>query len=200
MRKHITKKDTANMIRKALKEAFPDLKFSVVSSGSSMCSVLNISWEDGANETQVSSIVSRFKGASFEAVDDSKEYRYHMLDGEEVSFYFDYINLKRSNSDAAIQRAIDQLYRRHQAAFELSQVAKPTVSQFNKGELMSTVLKGFSGSDYLQSLIWKILSKNSDRLKINHSPTAAKVFMTHHSGSAQKLLTAVKNFDKAIMQ
>jgi len=200
MQTSINKKDTANLIRKALKESFPDIKFSVVASGSAMCSVLTITWEDGANETQVSAIANKFKGARFDDMDDSKQYRYHMMEGQEVSFYFDYIRCNRTNSDAAVQRAIDQLYRRYTNNFVSANVTKPTVAQFRTGSLMSKIISGFSVSDDVQRLIWKILSKNSDRLKVRHSPTAAKIFFTHDEGSAQKMHDALKNFESQALQ
>jgi len=200
MRTNISKKDTSNLVRKALREAFPDIKFSVVASGSAMCSVLTVTWEDGANEDQVSAITKRFKAASFDNMDDSKNYIHHMMEGKEVSFYFDYIRCSRTNSDAAVQRAINQLYRRYTNNFAVSNVSKPTVEQFRSGSLMSKIIDGFPISDDVQRLIWKILSKNSDRLKVNHSPTAAKIFVTHDEGSAQRMHDALKNFESNILQ
>ena len=200
MRTYINKKDTAALIRKALKEAFPDMKFSVVSGGSNTCSVLAIRWEDGANEAQVSAVINRFKGVSFDGMTDSTNTRYYLMDGKEVSFYYDYINYHRTNSDAAIQRAIDQVYHRYTNNFSVAKVEKPTVSQFKNGQLMATVLDGFSPFDDLQRLIQKAVSKNSDRLKVNHSATAAKIFMTHDGGSSQRLHDALQNFTSNILQ
>jgi len=66
----ITVKDTAKMIRKALKAQFKGQKFSVKMDGKS----IRVTWVDGPSDAEVKAVVSIFEGASFDGMTDLKSY------------------------------------------------------------------------------------------------------------------------------
>lgn len=75
----------AKMIRQALKEAFPEVKFSVRSERYSMGASIDISWTDGPLTRQVDEVVKIFAGATFDGMDDYKGGVIHELEGEQLS-------------------------------------------------------------------------------------------------------------------
>jgi hypothetical protein len=99
--------DTAKLIRAALRESFPGIKFGVRSKSYSGGSSINVSWVDGPTTRQVESITDRFAGAGFDGMTDCKSYHRTQFDGAEVSFGADFVFCSRSYSDRAIAYAIN---------------------------------------------------------------------------------------------
>lgn len=93
MTNYVTHTDTNKMIRKVLKEAFPDTKFSVKKSNSST----RVQWEDGPSIEAVKNITRNFEGASFDGMLDleTPQYGVHPETGERVHFHAKYIFLDR---------------------------------------------------------------------------------------------------------
>lgn len=182
MTKYINTAETAKLIRKALKEAFPDVKFSVKSKTYSGGSSINVNWTDGPNTAQVEAIAKHFEGSYFDGGIDYKGSIYHMMDGEQVRFLADFVFCNRSYSDAAVQRAIDRVYRKYAGNFRDDAEPRATVEDFNRGRLHSRIIPGMNdayGPYSLNSQIHQALAKHSDRLKVQKSATLAKVFITH---------------------
>lgn len=180
MTKYISCSDTAKLVRQALKESFPGVKFGVRSSTYSGGASMSVSWIDGPNVAQVEAVTNGYQGSYFDGSIDYKGSVYHMLDGERVSFGADSIHCSREYSDATIQAAIDRIYRRY---FE-SGADKPTVADYKKGALYRVTLP--SHFDDVQRLISSCLYKHSDRLKVEKSPTAARSFVTHDDGYSRQ--------------
>jgi hypothetical protein len=174
--------DTAKMIRKALKEAFPEIKFSVVSSQYSGGASIDVRWIDGPNTSQVKAVAGKYSGAYFDGMQDYKGYTRSMIDGIEVSFGANFVFCNREYSDAAKQKAIDAFCRKY--AGNLRDIPKPTLEQFKKGALYS--VKGFFSNDYanIQEMIYEIMGKKSDRLSF-FSPSANKVIYLGNDGYSQ---------------
>lgn len=63
-------KETAKKIRKVLKAAFPQTKFSVTTDVYSMGSSINVSWQDGPLDCQVSPLVNQFQAGYFDSMQD----------------------------------------------------------------------------------------------------------------------------------
>lgn len=78
--------ETAKLVRASLKEAFPEIKFSVRSSTYSMGASIRIGWTMGPTTEQVDAIVKRFAGSDFDGMTDSTIPRDSFLDGEPVGF------------------------------------------------------------------------------------------------------------------
>ena len=83
---YVSTTDTAKLIRRALKEAFPEIKFSVVSEKYSGGSSIRVRWTDGPSLKQVQAIAGTFQGGSFDGMTDCQGYRRHLMDGRPVAF------------------------------------------------------------------------------------------------------------------
>lgn len=90
--------DTARLVRQALKEAFPGVKFSVKSTTYSGGASIDVSWADGPLSAEVDGVVSRFAGATFDSSQDLKVLHHSELNGERVKFAADYIFTNRRRS------------------------------------------------------------------------------------------------------
>lgn len=76
---YLTCAETAKLVRKALKGAFPGVKFSVRSSTYSGGASISVSWTDGPTTTEVDGVVKVFSGADFDGMIDLKVYCTHWL-------------------------------------------------------------------------------------------------------------------------
>jgi hypothetical protein len=84
MTTYISTTETAALVRKALKEAFPGVKFSVRSSSYAGGASISVGWTDGPNKALVVAITERFEASYFDGMIDYKGACYHMLDGVRV--------------------------------------------------------------------------------------------------------------------
>ena len=187
MAKNISCADTAKLVRQALREAFPGVKFSVRSSTYSMGASMSVKWVDGPNTKQVESITDKFSGSYFDGMQDLKGSTYAMFGGEVVHFGADSIHCTRSYSDASTQRAIDRFYAKYLGNFNQYGIAKPTVEEFNSGRLYNVQImnQGVPYDRNVQRGIWEMLSKHSDRLKVEESKTAGAVIYLGNDGHSQ---------------
>ncbi|WP_322470266.1 LPD29 domain-containing protein [Hydrogenophaga sp. SNF1] len=179
--------DTAKLVRQALKEAFPGIKFSVRSSTYSGGASIRVGWIDGPNAAQVEAVAKVFEGAYFDGMQDYKGSLSALVDGVVTSFGADYIFCERGNSDAAVQRAIDSVYRRLQGNFEERGIAKPTLAEYRSGNLCNVAIttSGWDAYWNLQSWITRTVVKASDRLAVAKSKTAGKVIQLGGDGYGQ---------------
>lgn len=106
MTKYLSCAETAALVRQAVKEAFPGVKFSVKSKTYSGGASIGVRWTDGPTGKQVDAIIQVFSGAYFDGMIDYKGYKYHKLDGADVSFGADFIFGNRDYSDALIAKGI----------------------------------------------------------------------------------------------
>lgn len=179
--------DTAKLVRQALKEAFPGIKFSVRSSIYSGGASIRVGWIDGPNAAQVEAVAKVFEGAYFDGMQDYKGSLSALVDGVVTSFGADYIFCERGNSDGAVQRAIDSVYRRLQGNFEGRGIAKPSLSEYRSGKLRDVAITTDDWNPYwnLESWITRTLVKASDRLAVAKSKTAGKVIQLGGDGYGQ---------------
>jgi hypothetical protein len=98
MKKYLTCAETAKLIRAALKESFPGVKFSVKSNTYAGGASINVAYTDGPTCEQVKAIVNVFERSYFCGMTDYKGYNYTSLDGEEISFGADFIFVNRKFS------------------------------------------------------------------------------------------------------
>jgi hypothetical protein len=78
-RRYIPVAETAKFVRKALKSAFPAIKFSVRSESYSGGSSIDVGWMDGPTAKMVDNVISQFKGSRFDGMIDLKQSRTHWL-------------------------------------------------------------------------------------------------------------------------
>lgn len=184
-RKYISTTETAKMIRKSLKEAFPGVKFSVVSSKYSGGSSINIRWTDGPTTEQVDEITSRFEGAYFDGSIDYKGYRYAMIGGEQVHFSVDFIFTVREYSDESLKLAINGVFVAYPGNCReyVKKHGIVTLDDYKCGNLWNRmVIEGGSFQDCsMQACINKNLAKRSF-CETHDSKTAGAVFFTHDDG------------------
>lgn len=104
MPKYISCTDTAKLVRKALKQSFKGIKFSVRSKTYSGGASIDISWTDGPTTKQVDEVAGQFAGATFDGMIDLKSYHRSDLNGEEVHFGADFIFTTRHYSEEFTRR------------------------------------------------------------------------------------------------
>ncbi|MGJ7523751.1 LPD29 domain-containing protein [Variovorax sp. LT1P1] len=179
--KYLTNAETSKLVRQSLKEAFPDVKFSVRGKTYSGGSSLSVSWTDGPNEAQVDAVVGKFQSAYFDSGIDYKGSVHHMMDGQPVRFCADFMHFTRSYSDAAVQRGLDRVSRTYAGNLREAGVPTLTVEQWRKGDLLYVQLFGGSHNS-IQRIAGEFIHKHSDRMSVKHSPTAGRVFITHDDG------------------
>lgn len=186
--RYLTCAETAKLVRKALKESFPDAKFSVRGKTYSGGASISVGWTDGPNIKQVETITCRFVASYFDGAIDYKGSIYHMMNGETVSFGADFIHTQRAASDDAVERAIDQVFRKFRGNFSSAGIEKPTVDDFRTGRLWSVCLPDLHnyGGESVQSDINAALARSSDRLRGRESKTAQSVFVTHDDGYSRQ--------------
>ncbi len=85
MSRFIDTKDVAKLIRRELK-VFKGTKFSVRISRYAGGSSIRVSWVDGPTDLEVKSLISHYKGGSFDGSIDLMSYHDSNLDGEQVHF------------------------------------------------------------------------------------------------------------------
>jgi Large polyvalent protein associated domain 29 len=76
---YLTCAETAKLVRKALKDAFPGDKFSVRSDTYAGGASIRVGWTDGPTEKAVNEVVGVFAGADFDGMIDLKVYSEHWL-------------------------------------------------------------------------------------------------------------------------
>lgn len=130
MSKYMSVVDTAKLIRKALKESFPSVKFSVRSEKYAGGASVNVSWTDGATISMVDPILNMFKGAYFDPMIDYQGSITSTYDGEEVKFGAQYISSDRDYSNEAIEKALARLKRKYPEKWNKLKV-EPTVEGYN---------------------------------------------------------------------
>jgi hypothetical protein len=164
MTDYIRPADTAKLLRSALRESFPGCKFSVKTSVYSGGASITIRWTDGPSVKQAEAVSNVFSGAYFDGMIDYKGSRYALLDGKRVSFGADFIFCSRRYSDEAVAKVIR------------GTKSDATVEQFRSGDLWDVpfAVIGCAGND-LQAIINERLSKRSDRMRVEASPTLDRV-------------------------
>jgi hypothetical protein len=90
--------DTAKLVRKALKESFPGVKFSVRTSTYAGGASVRVGWNDGPAPKLVEAVAGAFAGSYFDGMIDYKGSKYHTLDGEPVRMGVDFIFCERKLS------------------------------------------------------------------------------------------------------
>ena len=177
MSEYLSVAETAKLVRAALKESFPGIKFSVRSKSYSGGASINVGWTDGPNTRQVEAITGTFTGGYFDGMTDYKGSRYHMLDGKRVHFCADFIFCNRDNSDAAVERALHRILADGVTDPHGKHSSAPTVETFRKGRLydLYTVSNCTDLHWSVQEKMHEIMGKHSDRLIVAESATVARV-------------------------
>ncbi len=107
---YISAVDTAKLVRKDLKAAFPGIKFSVRTDTYSMGASIDIHWQDGPTADEVQKVVARYEGSRFDGMTDYKENVYQTDEqGRRVHYGSDYIHTHRHYSAAFLEPVARQV-------------------------------------------------------------------------------------------
>lgn len=155
--------DQAKLVRAALKESFPGIKFSVRSDSYAGGASIRIRYQDGPSFKLVNAVAQAFAGGYFDGMIDYKGSNYHTLDGKPVSFHGDFVFVERDHSDGQVRRAVVEVLER----FGVELPADP-VSFYRRGDV-------FRLDQHLQHRISELLTKLSDRFAAEPSPTLARL-------------------------
>lgn len=123
-REWLSPKQTATVVRKVLREAFPATRFSVTTARGSMVYAVDVRWTDGPTTARVDAIVKRFEAGHFDGMTDSYEYDRNaviLLDGKKYRPGCKYVMTHRTVSDALRNRCAAQV-----AAYFGEPVPSPT--------------------------------------------------------------------------
>ena len=161
--KYINVVDTAKLIRAALKEAFPTVKFKVNSKSYAGGASINIYYFDGPTSKQVEAIVKVFEGSYFDGMQDYKGQNYANLDGEEVKFGADFVFVNRKISNNLMLGVVCDV----QNEYQLDNEVTIYVSNYDQAASISKVAenadsnkRGFLPYD-IQRLIYNKVSETS---------------------------------------
>lgn len=105
MSEHISCADTAKLVRKAIAEKFPGVKFSVKSKTYSGGASITVSWTDGPTAKAVESVANRFEGSTFDGMIDLKSYHTSLWEGRRVHFGADCVFCNRHHSADLLREA-----------------------------------------------------------------------------------------------
>lgn len=106
MARYISVVETARMIRAALREAFPGVRFTVRSSSYSGGASINVGYTDGPTNAQVRAITGNFEGSYFDGMTDYQGSNYSSVNGEEVRFGADFIFVNRDYSETFLTTGV----------------------------------------------------------------------------------------------
>lgn len=183
---YVSTTETAKLIRAALKESFPTIKFSVKSDKYAGGCSIDVRWTDGPSTAMVEAIAKTFQGGYFDGMTDYKGSTYALVDGIATKFCADFVQCHRSNSDAAVERAIAQVGRKYGA----EAIQGATLEAFRTGKLYD-VGHAF-GPHGLQSLIHQAIGHHSYVLAPRKSKTAGRVIYAGNDGYSQVGALAVE--------
>jgi hypothetical protein len=112
MEKHYSLTETAGLIRKALKESFPDTKFSITTKRYTGGSNITISFTNGPLTKDVQAVCSAFEGAGFDGSTDSTYYnKARSFRGELVTFNRGYVFVTREITERVLQMAAYRVHK-----------------------------------------------------------------------------------------
>lgn len=174
--------DTAKLVRQALREAFPGIKFSVRSSTYAGGASIRVRWTDGPTAAQVDKVAGTFSGAYFDGMTDYKGSTYALFRGERVRFGADFIFCERDASDALVERAIAAVFARGWAA--LADVARPTAEDWRRGRCNGVIWGHIRPGEDLRDMIWQALAARTDRFPLA-SPLVNSVIYLGNDGCSQ---------------
>jgi hypothetical protein len=106
--------ETAKLLRAALKQHFPGIKFSVRSDTYSGGASIRVAWQDGPLTRAVNDVADAFSGATFDGMIDLKSYKDPVLIGaEHVHMGADYVFCNREVTEAHMAACIPAFEKLH---------------------------------------------------------------------------------------
>lgn len=171
MTEYLSAAETAKVVRKLLKTAFPGIKFSVRSETYSMGSSVRVSWTDGPTTGQVDHVVGFLAGSEFDGMIDLKINVTHWLlpdgsftcarssgtvgSGGVIEGY----NYPKPHPDAIEVNFADSISTSRKFSPEFLEKARAVISAKLPGEVPAITEYGYRFQDYEQeNLYWRDLT------------------------------------------
>lgn len=111
--KYLSCAETAKLVRAALKEAFPGVKFSVRSSVYSGGASISVRWTNGPRAKPVEKVIERFAGADFDGMQDLKTYHTTQTADGPVHYGADFVFAYREITWQAMHPECEAYIRAH---------------------------------------------------------------------------------------
>jgi hypothetical protein len=111
--RYLSVAETAKLVRQALAEKFPGVKFSVKSKSYSGGASIMCVGGMAPQSSRCEAIAKRFEGADFDGMIDLKTYHASMLHGERVHFGADFVFCDRKFTPPVFQAAVDHVYQQN---------------------------------------------------------------------------------------
>jgi hypothetical protein len=188
-REYLPVTETAQILRRVLKEAFPGIKFAVKTKKYSGGSSIRIEWTDGPTVAQVKDYTQVFEGAYFDSMTDYKGHQYALFDGQPVHFGADFIFENRDHGEAAITEAIDTVWSKYGVKED-----KPTAHDYNQGLTWGIAVFANSTNyncDGAQTEIRKALTERTFYPEPKKSPTRNRVTFAGENGYSKSMGTHI---------
>ena len=103
---YISVTDTAKFLRAALKKHFAGVKFSVRSDSYSGGASIRVRWTDGPTQDEVNMVAKKFAGATFDGMQDLKEYHSSEFEGRRVHWGADFVFTDREYTAEFLTRVL----------------------------------------------------------------------------------------------
>lgn len=97
-KRYVDATESAKLIRRELAATYPGVRFAVRTSKYSGGASVTVSWADGPTAEAVQQIADAYTGATFDGMQDLKEYHDSDLGGERVAFMCDFAFTQRELS------------------------------------------------------------------------------------------------------
>lgn len=164
--------DTAKLVRAALKESFPGVKFAVRSSVYAGGASIDVAYTDGPTYDQVKTVTSMFVGAYFDSSIDYRGFVYNSLDGEEVRFAANYVFITRKFSKMVLEILVD-------ASCKYYGLAMPAITDSGFGAYISDQVDYETNRRMMDSV------NKASACETQYSPTLARVAFLGDDGYGQ---------------
>lgn len=102
--------ETAKLVRKALKEAFPGVRFPVRSTVRANSASISVTYIAGPSREEVENVTKLYEGAICDA-DLNKSWKYAIFNGQRVHFGADLVAVNREDTVDAAQQHVPLLGR-----------------------------------------------------------------------------------------
>lgn len=184
MAKYIGVADVAKLLRKALKESFPGVKFSVRSKSYSGGSSISVSYVDGPSVGLVESVAKMFEGAYFDGMIDYKGSVNHRLNGEDVRLLCDFVFVSREYSDELRGKVGKRALKKY-AGMDVDASDAEAGSMFHYGGIYDYCQANGLSHDitgWIEGEFSARLMKSSDRLSAASSATLAALAISGDDG------------------
>jgi len=116
--RYVSVTDTAKLIRADLKNAYPDVKFSVRSAKFSMGTSIDVEWTDGPTIRSVDALVNRYKSSEFDGMTDTSTtiYQEDPETGEQIHYGAKYVMTQRNYSKSMLTMSAALVAKEYHAA------------------------------------------------------------------------------------